>query len=158
LLLHNVVRALIRRRIGGEKSRREVFLMATYESTIICSPELPAEKIDELAEKIKKVIEVSQGQILITQQLGKKRLAYPINKHREGNYVYFEFAGPGETVKALENFFKVNDTVIRYLTVKAGKKKPAKPAPELAAEESNKQFPEEVKTDESAKPSVAGAE
>ncbi len=136
--------------------------MITYESTIICSPELPAEKIDELVEKIKKVVDGSKGQILITQQLGKKRLAYPIKKHREGSYVYFELSGPGETIAALESFFKVNDTIIRYLTVKAGKKRPPKPvaaavpAQAPAAEELKK--PEEGKTDDSAKPSVAGAE
>jgi len=82
--------------------------MVTYESTVICSPELPAEKIDELVEKIKKVVETSKGQVLITQQLGKKRLAYPIRKFREGSYVYLELSGEGEMVNALENFFKVN--------------------------------------------------
>ena len=135
--------------------------MATYESTVICSPELPAEKIDELVEKIKKIVEGSKGQALITQQLGKKRLAYPIKKFREGSYVYLELSGEGEMVTALENFFKVNDTIIRYLTVKAGKKKPVKPAaaPAPVAEEAAKQVPEEGKTDESTtKPSVAGAE
>jgi small subunit ribosomal protein S6 len=134
--------------------------MATYESTVICSPELPAEKIDELVEKIRKVVEGSKGQMLITQQLGKKRLAYPIKKFREGSYVYLELSGEGEMVSALENFFKVNDTIIRYLTVKAGKKKPVKPAQAPAvAEEPAKQVPEEGKTDESTtKPSVAGAE
>ena len=54
--------------------------MVTYESTVICSPELPTEKIDELVEKIRKIVEDTKGQILITQQLGKKRLAYPIKK------------------------------------------------------------------------------
>ena len=134
--------------------------MITYESTVICSPELPAEKIDELVEKIKKVVETSKGQVLITQQLGKKRLAYPIKKFREGSYVYLELSGEGEMVTALENFFKVNDTIIRYLTVKAGKKKPVKPAQvQPIAEEAAKQVPEEGKTDDSTtKPSVTGAE
>jgi len=143
--------------------------MVTYESTVICSPELPAEKIDEIVEKIKKVVEGSKGQILITQQLGKKRLAYPIRKFREGSYIYFELSGPGEMITALDNFFKVNDTIIRYLTVKAGKKKPVKPAAAVpaapgapaepaATEEIKSQVPEEVKTDDTAKPSVTGAE
>jgi small subunit ribosomal protein S6 len=134
--------------------------MVTYESTIICTPELPTEKIDELVEKIKKVVDTSKGQILITQQLGKKRLAYPINKHREGSYVYFELSGPGEAIAALEGFYKVNDTIIRYLTVKAGKKRPPKPVAAAApaatpgAEEAKK--PEEGKSDDNtAKPPVA---
>jgi len=138
--------------------------MITYESTVICSPELPAEKIDELVEKIKKIVEGSKGQILITQQLGKKRLAYPIRKYREGSYVYFELSGPGETILALENFFKVTDTIIRYLTVKAGKKRPPKPVAAAPAavpaegEPAKQAVPEEVKPDDSAKSSVTGAE
>ena len=139
--------------------------MANYECTIICSPELPAEKIDELVGKIKKLVESSNGQILITQQLGKKRLAYPINKNREGSYVYIELSGIGETISALENFFKVNDTIIRYLTVKAGKKRPPKPvaAPAVATtpaegEPAAEAVQGEVKPDGATKPSVTGAE
>ena len=135
--------------------------MVTYESTIICSPELPAEKIDELVEKIRKIVEDTKGQILIIQQLGKKRLAYPIKKYREGSYVYFELSGTGESISALENFFKVNDTIIRSLTVKAGKKKPAaKPAAAVTdetkpAEETKQQVSQEVTTDGTDKSPVA---
>ena len=68
------------------------------------------------------------------QQLGKKRLAYPINKFREGNYVYIELSGSGEMISAVESFFKLNDGVIRYLTVKAGKKKAAAKAEPKAPE------------------------
>jgi small subunit ribosomal protein S6 len=129
--------------------------MITYESTVICSPELPTEKIDELVEKIRKIVEDTKGQILITQQLGKKRLAYPIKKYREGSYVYFELSGAGETISALDNFFKVNDTIIRSLTVKAGKKKPVKPAAAVATEEAKAVVAQEVTTDGADKPTVA---
>jgi small subunit ribosomal protein S6 len=101
--------------------------MSTFESTFICSPELPTEKIDELVEKVKKTIEAAGGTIALTQQLGRKRLAYPIKKFREGNYVYLEIAGPGQMVASLENLYKVNDTVIRYLTIKVEKKKAVRP-------------------------------
>jgi len=135
--------------------------MVTYESTVICSPELPAEKIDELVEKIRKIVEDTKGQILIIQQLGKKRLAYPIKKYREGSYVYIELSGTGESISALDNFFKVNDTIIRSLTVKAGKKKPVKPAV-IVTEEQKQQVPtdaatapQEVTTDGTDKSPVA---
>lgn len=96
--------------------------MSKYETTFICTPELPSDKVEELVEKTKKVIENSKGQILMTQNLGQKRLAYPIKKHREGSYVYIEVDGAGETVSALEKFYSVNDSIIRYLTVKSEKK------------------------------------
>jgi small subunit ribosomal protein S6 len=93
-----------------------------YESTFIISPEAPAEKVEELTAEAVKIIEDLEGTFK-TQQLGKKRFAYPINKLREGSYVYIEFSGNGETVNALENFFKFSDLIVRFLTVKVERKK-----------------------------------
>jgi small subunit ribosomal protein S6 len=122
-----------------------------------------------LAE-VKKIIETAEGKVNITQQLGRKRLAYPINKFREGSYVYMELSGPGAMVSAIENFFKVNDAVIRYLNVKVEKKKEPKVAAKPAAAPATATAPatapaaqpaatEEVKSNESAnKPQTPGAE
>jgi len=108
-----------------------------YESTFICSPELPTDKVEELTAKVTKLVEGTKGTVKTVQQLGKKRLAYPISKFREGSYVYMELSGSGETVSAIENFLKLNDSVIRFLTVKVEKKKKAaaKPAKPAAAAE-----------------------
>jgi small subunit ribosomal protein S6 len=94
-----------------------------YESTFIVSPELPVENVEELTAKATKIAESAKGVIKSVQQLGKKRLAYPINKFREGSYIFMELAGTDELVSALENFFKFNDSVIRFMTVKVEKKK-----------------------------------
>jgi small subunit ribosomal protein S6 len=129
--------------------------MSTYESTFICSPELPAEKLDELVEKIKKIAEHSGGRVTISQHLGRKRLAYPIKKFREGSYVYMELNGSGEMINALEKFYQVNDPVIRYLTIKAEKKKvvPQKVSEPAQAEPAS----QEVKSNEHDQPSSTGA-
>jgi len=110
-----------------------------YETTFICSPEVPAEKVEEITSKVTKLVESSKGSVKTVQQLGKKRLAYPISKFREGSYVYMELGGEGSTISAIENFLKLNDSVIRFLTIKVEKKKVvAKPkapaAPEASAE------------------------
>jgi small subunit ribosomal protein S6 len=94
-----------------------------YESTFIVSPELPVGKVEQLIAKAIKTIEAAKGTVKIVQQLGKKKLAYPINKLREGSYVYMELSGEGSMVCSLESFFKFNDSVIRFLTVKVEKKK-----------------------------------
>ncbi|MGA2090800.1 MAG: 30S ribosomal protein S6 [Endomicrobiales bacterium] len=129
--------------------------MSRYETTFICSPEVSAEKVEDLVSKVKKVVETAGGTITLLQQLGRKRLAYPINKFREGNYVYLEMTGTGELIAGLENFFKVNDQVIRYLTVKVEKKKVvvAKPAVEAV-----KPVVEEVKPNEPEQPAAPRAE
>ena len=90
----------------------------SYECTFICSPELDSTKVEEMVAKVSKIIETSGGTIKNLQQLGKKKLAYNIKKFREGNYVYVDFESNGSVVLSLENFFKVNDDVIRFLTVK----------------------------------------
>jgi small subunit ribosomal protein S6 len=95
----------------------------SYECTFICSPELDSTKVEDLVAKVSKIIETSEGKIKNLQQLGKKKLAYNIKKFREGNYVYVEFDANGSVVLSLENFFKVNDDVIRFLTVKVEEKK-----------------------------------
>ncbi|MCR4663236.1 MAG: 30S ribosomal protein S6 [Endomicrobiaceae bacterium] len=101
----------------------------SYECTFICSPELDSTKVEDLVAKVSKIIEAAEGKIKNLQQLGKKKLAYNIKKFREGNYVYVEFDANGSVVLSLENFFKVNDDVIRFLTVKVEpKKKVAKKA------------------------------
>src|SRR3989339_513202 len=123
--------------------------MSNYESTFICSPELPTEKLDELIEKAKKIVSNNGGNVVIAQQLGKKRLAYPIKKFREGNYVYMELTGSGDMVSALETFYHVNDPIIRFLNVKVEKKK-AVVKPTIA--EPTAPAPVEVKSNESDKP------
>jgi len=95
----------------------------SYECTFICSPELDSAKVEDLVAKVSKIIETAEGKIKNLQQLGKKKLAYNIKKFREGNYVYVEFDAKGSVVLSLENFFKVNDDVIRFLTVKVEEKK-----------------------------------
>ncbi len=95
----------------------------SYECTFICSPELDSTKVEDLVAKVSKIIEAAEGKIKNLQQLGKKKLAYNIKKFREGNYVYVEFDANGSVVLSLENFFKVNDDVIRFLTVKIEEKK-----------------------------------
>ena len=95
----------------------------SYERTFICSPELDSTKVEEMVAKVSKIIETSGGTIKNLQQLGKKKLAYNIKKFREGNYVYVDFESNGSVVLSLENFFKVNDDVIRFLTVKVEPKK-----------------------------------
>ena len=95
----------------------------SYECTFICSPELDSTKVEEMTAKVSKIIETAGGTIKNLQQLGKKKLAYNIKKFREGNYVYVDFESNGSVVLSLENFFKVNDDVIRFLTVKVEPKK-----------------------------------
>ena len=129
--------------------------MSNYESTFICSPELPAEKLEEIVEKAKKTITGHGGKVAVVQQLGRKRLAYPIKKFKEGNYVYLELNGTGDMVAALENFYRVNDPVIRYLTVKVEKKKVVRPPVQEPVAPAPAPAQGEVKPNEHSQPSAS---
>jgi len=140
----------------------------SYECTFICSPDLDAVKVDEIISKVTKVIEASKGTIKNLQQLGKKKLAYNINKFREGIYVYMELEGDGSMLQPLENFFKVNDSIIRFLTVKVEVKKNKKTAkkavkkaeqPEIKpVEETKEEITTETENNESTQLSDTTAE
>lgn len=124
--------------------------MTHYETTIIFSPDLPAEKLDELMDKVQKIVESSEGKVVVLEKLGRKKLAYPIKKFLDGFYVYFEISGTGNTITQVENFCKVTDQIIRYLTVKKVKKavvppKAEAPKAEGAAIEAPKTEVKEVK-------------
>ncbi|MDR2395989.1 MAG: 30S ribosomal protein S6 [Endomicrobium sp.] len=111
-----------------------------YESTFIVCPELPVENVEEITAKVIKLVESAKGVIKSVQQIGKKRLAYSINKFREGSYVFMELTGTGELVSALEKFFKFNDAVIRFMIVKVDKKRVVKkPAKDVKSEEAKLQ-------------------
>ena len=135
----------------------------SYECTFICSPELDSTKVEDLVVKVSKIIETADGKIKNLQQLGKKKLAYNIKKFREGNYVYVEFDANGSVVLSLENFFKVNDDVIRFLTVKVEEKK-KKAVKKAKAVEAKKEAaaevaaPVEEKKEEDKKEEVENAE
>jgi small subunit ribosomal protein S6 len=123
-----------------------------YESTFIVLPELSVENVEEITSKAVKVIESAKGVVKSVQQIGKKRLAYPINKVREGNYIFMELIGDGNMISALESFFKFNDSVMRFMTVKIDKKKVIeKSAKDAESEDKLQTKPQdvEVKQDES---------
>lgn len=117
-----------------------------YETIFIVSPELPSTSVEDITSKALKVIETANGTVKTVQQLGKKRLAYPIEKFREGSYVFMELSCEGEVVNALESFFKFNDSVIRFMTVKIEKKKSVKkkPVEDIKLEDKSQVKPQEV--------------
>jgi len=98
--------------------------MNFYETIFVCSPLLNEEDIDALIEKVKGLISKESGEIKNVNKWGKKKLAYPIKRHREGYYVILEFHSPPEKIKELENLYRVTDKIIRYLTIKKEEKIP----------------------------------
>ncbi len=89
-----------------------------YEVMYIAVPETADEDITKLNEAIQQQIEREGGTVVKTEVMGKRKLAYPIKKKTEGHYTLFEIEGSGQEIAELERRFRVNDTVIRFVTVR----------------------------------------
>ena len=90
----------------------------TYEIMYIAQPETAEEDITKLNEGIQKVIEDEGGSVVRIDNIGRKKLAYEINRKKEGYYVLLETEGSGKEIAEIERRFRVNDAVIRYITVR----------------------------------------
>ena len=89
-----------------------------YETMYILRPDIPEEEVDSHIKKYSEILEKSGTDVLDSQMRGKRRLAYPIAKHKEGVYVQLSHQGNGQQVATLEKAMRLSEDVIRYLTVK----------------------------------------
>jgi small subunit ribosomal protein S6 len=92
--------------------------MRNYEIIFIVRPDVPEEDVDKLIAQMEGVVAGTGGKLEKVEKLGRRRLAYRVQKQREGLYVLFRLQGSGDTVKEFERRLKVIDTVIKYLSVR----------------------------------------
>ncbi len=90
----------------------------TYEVMYIVDPETPVDKIGKLNEAVGALIEKQGGTVVRMDDIGQRTLAYPIRKKTEGHYVLFEVDGSGQEIMELERRMRVNDMIMRYITVR----------------------------------------
>jgi small subunit ribosomal protein S6 len=92
--------------------------MRIYEELFIIKPEVPEEEIDAFIEQMKGHITHAGGTVDKVEKWGKRRLAYKVEKHREGSYVLLQFTAGAEAVKEVERRLRVAEQVIKFLTVR----------------------------------------
>lgn len=93
-----------------------------YESVIIFNAALEDEQIENNISRIQDTIKNNGGTILELDRWGRKRLAYPIQKSKTGYYLILRFTAPSELISVLERSFRLDENIIRYLTVVLNKK------------------------------------
>ena len=84
----------------------------------IVNPDTAAEKIEKLNEAVGKLIAKEGGEVVRMDDIGLKTMAYPIQKKEEGYYVLFEINGTGQEILELERRMRVNDMIMRFITVR----------------------------------------
>jgi len=92
--------------------------MRIYEELFIAKPDAPDEEVDQFVEQLRTQLTTAGATVDKIDKWGKRRLAYKVDKYREGAYVLMQFSAGPETVKELERRLRVSDIVIKFLTVR----------------------------------------
>jgi small subunit ribosomal protein S6 len=91
--------------------------MKRYETIIIIDPDLSKEAEEPILDRVKDLIPQFKGFLIETDDWGNQKLAYDIKKKSRGHYVRFDYCGNGPLIQEMERFFRINDKVLKYMTV-----------------------------------------
>ncbi len=89
-----------------------------YELIYIARPDLSDEELATIFDRTSGIITDREGHILTVDEWGKKKLAYEIRKYAKGHFVYVLFLGTPEMVDEVERTFRLDERLLRFLTVK----------------------------------------
>ena len=92
--------------------------MRIYEELFIVKPDAPEEELDALVETLRTQLTTLGATVDKIEKWGKRRLAYKVDKYREGSYVLFQFTAAPEHVHEFERRLRVADLVLKFLTVR----------------------------------------
>lgn len=92
--------------------------MRLYEEVFIVKPDAADEEAESVIEQLSKTVTDQGGTIDNVDRWGRRKLAYRVAKYDEGNYVVVKFSAKPETVREVERRLRVNDLVLKFLTVR----------------------------------------
>ena len=92
--------------------------MALYEHMLIARQDISAQAVDALATHLKTIVETEGGKVEKQEYWGLRTLTFRIKKNRKGHYVLLNLNAPANAIFELERQLKINEDVLRYLTVK----------------------------------------
>lgn len=95
--------------------------MNFYEIAVILNPNLSEDEVKSSVEKITNIVTSNGGDMLRVDNWGKRKLAYELNKQKFGLYIFFLFKSPSQTIKKIEDYFKIYDIVIKFLVIRLTK-------------------------------------
>ncbi|MGM0622516.1 MAG: 30S ribosomal protein S6 [Campylobacterota bacterium] len=97
--------------------------MNSYESLFVLKPTLTEEETQEQIAKFESIITSNGGEIVAKDEMGTRNLAYEVEGDKRGFYVVFYMKAPSSLVSELERNYRINESVIKFLTVKFSSKK-----------------------------------
>ena len=91
--------------------------MRRYEVLYIVHPDLTDEETQAVSDRYRDLVTAQQGTIIKVEDWGRRKLAYDIKKQGKGSYLWIDLYGPGRMIKEIERNFRIDDKVLKYLTV-----------------------------------------
>lgn len=107
--------------------------MLQYESIFIGDPTLTDDELDKLVKSYESLVSEAKGKILNLERWGRRRLAYSIDGREEGIYVLMVFESDASFPRELERRYRINDRILRYLTVRVENEAQLGPSPIMKA-------------------------
>jgi len=93
-------------------------MQRTYELMFIVRPDMPDEELDKLISNLENQVSTAGGTVKNVERMGKRRLAYTVRKFQDGLYILMVLEGEGGMVKEVERRLRVNEPVIKFITVR----------------------------------------
>jgi len=94
-----------------------------YETMFIVKPTLTEEEMQAQIELVKANIEKNGGEIVVTENIGSRQLAYEIEKNKRGYYYLVYFKAPTASILELERNYRINESILRFIFIKYENKK-----------------------------------
>jgi len=88
-----------------------------YETIFILTPVLSESQLEETSQKFKNILEEQGANVYHTEAWGMRKLAYPMNRKKNGHYFLFQFDANPDIIKKLETEYSRDENIIRYLTI-----------------------------------------
>jgi small subunit ribosomal protein S6 len=92
--------------------------MRIYEQLFIAKPDITDEELDPMLEQLKSVVTKAEGTVDKVDKWGVRKLAYRVKKKAEGYYVLIQYSAPAAVPKELERRLRVQDSVLKFITVR----------------------------------------
>jgi small subunit ribosomal protein S6 len=120
--------------------------MRRYELMLVLRPDLPDDRTQAVVDRTTRAISAAGGQIIKVAPWGRRRLAYPIARHREGSYHIILFEAPAESIQELERGLLITEELLRHLVTRV--ERPVRAARREGAGEDSTEFPAPPPVDE----------
>ncbi|MBD1400113.1 30S ribosomal protein S6 [Pelovirga terrestris] len=120
--------------------------MRNYESLYIVHPEVVGDELTAMVDKFQKILNDQQAEIVKIDNWGVRKLAYPIKKVERGNYVQVLFSAGPEVVAEYERRLRLDEQILRFLTVRLDRDftaEVAEPAAQVRADDDDDDFNED---------------